>query len=80
MNWTRIEENWQAALPFILARWSDMEEETLEEMDGDEAGFLKYLAEVEGLDEAEAEDELADFLENMDEREIGGELEDPEDE
>ncbi|NDV00885.1 hypothetical protein [Pseudoroseicyclus tamaricis] len=80
MKWTRIEENWQESIPFILARWPDMDEEKLEEMDGDEAGFLAYLAEVESLDEEEAEEELGDFLENMDEREIAGELDDPEDE
>ncbi|WP_373356881.1 hypothetical protein [Pseudoroseicyclus sp. CXY001] len=79
MNWNRIEENWQESLPFILARWPDMDEEVLEEMEGDEAGFLAYLAETEGLDEEEAEEELGDFLENFDAREIEGELEESED-
>lgn len=69
MLWSYVEEHWLAMVPQILARWRDMDEEELEEIDGDREAFLEYLARTESIGPEDADEELAEFLEGAEEDE-----------
>lgn len=62
MRWTQVSENWPAFYEAILDRWPDAEEEQLDEIDGDQRAFIRYIAELTETDGAEARDEISQWL------------------
>lgn len=62
MKWQHVQENWPAFFEAIQSRWPDVEEETLEDIDGDQRAFVAYIAEIEQLEPAEAREEIREWL------------------
>lgn len=62
MKWHHVQDNWNAFYEAIQNRWSDAEEDRLDEIDGDQRAFIAYIAELTGQDPAEARDEIRDWL------------------
>ncbi|ARJ69051.1 hypothetical protein [Paracoccus contaminans] len=62
MRWTHVQENWNAFYEAILEKWEDADEGMLDEIDGDQRAFIRYIAEITGLDATEARDEVKEWL------------------
>lgn len=62
MKWQQVQDNWPAFIEVITERWPETDEDSLEEIDGDQRAFIAYIAEVTGLDPAEARDEIREWL------------------
>ena len=50
MRWTHVQENWNAFYEAIQEKWEDADEAMLDEIDGDQRAFIRYIAEITGLD------------------------------
>ncbi|HMQ41250.1 MAG TPA: hypothetical protein PKC09_08255 [Paracoccus sp. (in: a-proteobacteria)] len=62
MKWHHVAGNWPAFYEAIIERWPDVDEAELDEIDGDQRGFLRYIAEIEGLEPEEAREEVREWL------------------
>lgn len=62
MKWHHVAENWPAFYEAIIDRWPEAEEEALEEIDGDQAAFVRYVAELTGQSRADAREEILEWL------------------
>ena len=62
MKWTNVQENWSAFYEAILDRWPDADEADLDEIEGDQRGFVTYIAELTGQEPHEARDEIRTWL------------------
>lgn len=62
MKWHHVQDNWNAFYEAIQNRWSEAEEDRLDEIDGDQRAFISYIAELTGQEPAEARDEIRDWL------------------
>lgn len=62
MKWQHVASNWPAFYETIIDRWPNVDEESLDEIDGDQRGFLSYIAEIEGLEPEEAQEEVREWL------------------
>ncbi|MCR9148777.1 MAG: hypothetical protein NXH83_01250 [Rhodobacteraceae bacterium] len=62
MKWHHVEENWPAFFDAILDRWPDADEAELEDIDGDQRAFVRYIAELTEQEPAEAAQEIRDWL------------------
>ncbi|SDE13430.1 hypothetical protein SAMN05421538_104118 [Paracoccus isoporae] len=62
MKWHHVANNWPAFYEAILDKWPDADEADLDEIDGDQAAFIRYIAELEGMERSEAREELRDWL------------------
>lgn len=62
MKWQHVQMNWPAFFEAIESRWPDVEEDRLEDIDGDQREFVAYIAEIEAIDPAEARDEIREWL------------------
>ncbi|MBL4811853.1 MAG: hypothetical protein JKX69_05710 [Rhodobacteraceae bacterium] len=69
MDWAAIEQNWLSFTPQILARWPSMQDDRVEEIDGDRETFATYLCEVEALGAQDAEDEITEWLSGVEDGE-----------
>ena len=62
MKWHHVQENWAAFYEAIIDKWPEAEDTELDEIDGDQRAFVAYIAEVSGLEPAEARDEIREWL------------------
>jgi hypothetical protein len=62
MKWHHVQENWLAFFDAITARWPGSDETGLEEVDGDQRAFIRYIAELTGQDITDARDEIREWL------------------
>lgn len=62
MQWTAVTSNWPAFTGAIMQRWPATEENDLLALEGDRARLADYIATREGLERAEAERQLAEWL------------------
>ncbi|MEX1662412.1 hypothetical protein [uncultured Thioclava sp.] len=62
MKWHHIEENWAAFYEAIMDRWPEAEEAALDEIDGDQRAFLRYIAELTEQEPVEAREEVVEWL------------------
>lgn len=62
MKWQHVQDNWPAFFEAILDKWPEADEDALEEIDGDQRAFVAYIADLAGLDAAEAREEIRDWL------------------
>lgn len=62
MKWSHVAENWPAFLDAILDRWPEADESDLEDIDGDQRAFVRYIAELTEQDPAEAAQEIREWL------------------
>lgn len=62
MRWQHIQDNWRAFYDAIQSRWPDVDFDALDEIDGDQRGFIGHVAEIGGLDRAEAIEEIREWL------------------
>ncbi|AGT09945.1 hypothetical protein [Paracoccus aminophilus] len=62
MKWQQVQDNWAAFFEAIAEKWPEADESDLEEIDGDQRDFIKYIAEVTGQEVAEARDEIREWL------------------
>ncbi|MCB2115298.1 MAG: hypothetical protein KDE00_03125 [Rhodobacteraceae bacterium] len=62
MKWHHVQENWSAFFEAILDKWPDADEDELEEIDGDQRAFIAYIAELNGMETADAREEIRDWL------------------
>ena len=62
MRWSHVQENWTAFYEAIQEKWEDADEAMLDEIDGDQRAFIKYLAEVTGQEIPEIKDEIREWL------------------
>lgn len=62
MKWRHVQDNWPAFYEVITDKWPEVDPDQLDEIDGDQRAFIAYIAEVTGLDPAEARDEIREWL------------------
>lgn len=62
MKWHHVQDNWSAFYEAIQDRWPEIDEADLDEIDGDSRAFVARVAEVTGMDTAEARDEVREWL------------------
>lgn len=62
MKWHHVAENWPAFYEAILDKWPEADETELDEIDGDQRGFIAYIADVTEQDPREARDEIREWL------------------
>ena len=62
MRWSHVQENWTAFYEAIQEKWEDADEAMLDEIDGDQRAFIRYIAEVTGQDIDETRDEIREWL------------------
>lgn len=62
MKWHHVADNWSAFYEAIMDRWPSADDADLDEIDGDQRAFLRYIAEIEGLEPEEARAELREWL------------------
>lgn len=62
MKWKIVQANWPAFVEPILQRWSATDEEEILAIDGDRARLTAYLAERHELTQAEAEEQIAEWM------------------
>lgn len=62
MDWTQIQQHWTAAIPRIMTRWPETEEDALLDVDGSEDAFYIYLAQVTGQPVDEARRDAAEWM------------------
>ncbi|MBY0135943.1 hypothetical protein [Paracoccus yeei] len=62
MRWSNVQANWSAFYEAIAEKWPEVDEEDLDEIDGDQRAFIKYLAEVTGQEIPEIKDEIREWL------------------
>ncbi|MAQ36698.1 hypothetical protein BMI91_13345 [Thioclava sediminum] len=62
MKWHHIEENWAAFYEAIVDKWPEADEAELDEIDGDQKAFIRYIAELTEQEPADARDEIRDWM------------------
>lgn len=62
MKWTHVQANWPAFYEAILEKWEDADESMLDEIDGDQRAFVRYIAEITEQEPEEACDEIKQWL------------------
>ena len=62
MKWHHVAQNWPAFFEAIVDRWPEADEAELEDIDGDQRAFVRYIAELTGQDTDEAVQEIRDWL------------------
>ncbi|WBU64998.1 hypothetical protein [Paracoccus aerodenitrificans] len=62
MKWHHVADNWSAFYEAIIDRWPSADDADLDEIDGDQRAFLRYIAEIEGLETEEAREEIREWL------------------
>lgn len=62
MRWANVQANWSAFYEAIIDKWPDVDEEELDEIDGDQRAFIRYIAEVSGQELDETKDEIREWL------------------
>ncbi len=62
MKWHHVEENWPAFFEAIVERWPAAEEGALEDVDGDQRAFIRYIAELTDQEPEEARAEIREWL------------------
>ncbi|MDO5648812.1 hypothetical protein [Paracoccus sp. (in: a-proteobacteria)] len=62
MKWHHVQENWSAFYEAISDKWPEVDESDLDEIDGDQRGFIAYLAEVTGMETDEVREEIREWL------------------
>ncbi|MDO5641493.1 MAG: hypothetical protein Q4G26_03775 [Paracoccus sp. (in: a-proteobacteria)] len=62
MKWHHVASNWPAFYDAILDRWPDADESDLDEIDGDQRAFLRYIAGLEGQEAEEVREDVREWL------------------
>lgn len=62
MKWTHVQANWPAFYEAIQEKWEDVDDAVLDEIDGDQRAFVRYIAEITEQDLEEARDEIKQWL------------------
>lgn len=62
MRWSHVKDNWNAFYEAIQDKWEDVDEAMLDEIDGDQRAFVRYIAEVTDQEPAEAAEEIKEWL------------------
>ncbi|MDO5620763.1 MAG: hypothetical protein Q4G24_04760 [Paracoccus sp. (in: a-proteobacteria)] len=62
MKWHHVQANWPAFYEAITDRWDGVDEERLDDIDGDSRLFIAYIAELTEQDPREARDEVLEWL------------------
>lgn len=62
MKWSHVAENWPAFFDAILDRWPEADESDLEDIDGDQRAFVRYIAGLTEQEPAEAAQEIREWL------------------
>ncbi|MDQ7776987.1 MULTISPECIES: hypothetical protein [Paracoccus] len=62
MRWSNVQANWSAFYEAITEKWPEADEDELDEIDGDQRAFIRYIAEVTGQEIAETKDEIREWL------------------
>ncbi len=62
MDWKRVEQNWEAMVPAIVARWPEADADEVAAIDGSRDAFNIYLGQVSGLTPREAEEAIDEWL------------------
>ncbi|UXU74833.1 MULTISPECIES: hypothetical protein [unclassified Paracoccus (in: a-proteobacteria)] len=62
MRWSNVQANWSAFYEAITEKWPEVDEDDLDEIDGDQRAFIRYIARVTGQDIDEAKDEIREWL------------------
>lgn len=62
MKWHHVADNWSAFYEAIQDKWPEADEAELDEIDGDQRGFIAYIAGLTEQDPGEARDEIREWL------------------
>lgn len=62
MKWHHVADNWPAFFEAIADRWSDVDEDELYEIDGDQRAFVAYIARLTDQTPMEATEEIREWL------------------
>ncbi len=62
MDWKRVEQNWDAMVPAIVARWPQADADEVAAIDGNRDALNIYLGQVSGLTPREANEAIDEWL------------------
>jgi len=62
MKWSHVQENWSAFIEAIIEKWPEADEAELDEIDGEQRAFIRYISEVTGQELDETKDEVREWL------------------
>lgn len=62
MKWQHVQDNWPAFFEAIVEKWPEADEAELDDIDGDQKAFIRYIAEITEQDPSEARDEIREWL------------------
>lgn len=62
MKWSHVQDNWSAFYEAILEKWPEADEMELDEIDGDQRGFVAYIARLTESEPSEAREEIREWL------------------
>lgn len=63
MKWSEVAADWPAFTDSVIARWPDADPERIADLGGDQAAFVRYIAEVSGAEPQAAAADVKDWLE-----------------
>ena len=62
MKWHHVQENWSAFYEAIQDKWPEADETELDEIDGDQKAFVRYISELAGQEPTETREEIREWL------------------
>lgn len=64
MKWHAVAENWSQFYDAIMEKWPEASEEALDDIDGEQADFVAYIADLMGVEPSDAREEVIEWLAN----------------
>ncbi|MEE4187670.1 MAG: CsbD family protein [Roseobacter sp.] len=65
MNWDIIKGNWTQFTGEIKAKWADLTDDELSQIDGEREKFVGLIQEKYGLAKSDAEEQVDAFIKNV---------------
>lgn len=62
MQWTEASENWTAMTDAVMARWPEVDADTVADLSGNRAEFNAYLGQIYNLTLREADEQIDEWL------------------
>lgn len=63
MNWSTVAADWPAFVESIMSTWPRLDQDTVEEIDGDRAAFRAHVMEMTGDDAETVDEQIREWLE-----------------
>ena len=64
MEWSEVAEDWPAFIDAIMENWPELDQELVEDMEGDRAAFRRHIMEVYEEEAAAVNEQIREWLES----------------